>query len=93
MRMVKQELGTHQCGLRAVAMVTDTTREDLLEKFPDYERRADADWLNYMKFDLGLTVEDTRDEGFDHTLTCNGKIFSGHLKLPLGFVTIAPSSR
>jgi hypothetical protein len=67
-------------------MLTDRSREELLAKFPDYEKKADCEWLNYMRNDLGLTLEDPRDDkDFDRTLTCDGKVFSGHFKLPLGF--------
>src|SRR5882724_1339858 len=85
MQMVKQKPGSNQCGLCVVAMLTDRTREEMLAKFPDYETRADYEWLNYMHHDLGITLEDPRDDkDFDRRLTCDGKVFSGHFKLPLG---------
>jgi len=34
----------------------------------------------------GLTLEDPRDDkDFDRSLTCDGKVYAGHFKLPLGF--------
>lgn len=85
MQMVKQEPGSKQCGLCVVAMLTDRNREEMLAKFPHYETTADYQWLNYMRFDLGLTLEDPRnDQDFDRRLTCDGKVFIGHFKLPLG---------
>ncbi|SRR5712692_10164545 len=85
MQMVKQEPGSNQCGLCVVAMLTDQTREEMLAKFPDDETKADYEWLNYLRFDLGLTLEDPRDDqDFDRSLTCDGNVFNGHFKLPLG---------
>jgi hypothetical protein len=86
MQMVKQQPGSGQCGLCAVAMLTDRTREEMLVDFPNCETTADYDWLNYMRHALGFTLEDPRDDdGFDRTLTCDGRVFSGHFKLPMGF--------
>lgn len=59
----------------------------------DYCTTADHQWLNYMRFNLGLTLEDPRDDkDFDRSLTCDGRVFRGHFKLPLGvryYCTIA----
>jgi hypothetical protein len=67
-------------------MLTDQTREEMLAKFPDYETKADYEWLNYLRFDLGFTLEDPRDDkDFDRSLTCDGDVYSGHFKLPLGY--------
>jgi hypothetical protein len=86
MQMVKQEPNSNQCGLCTVAMLTDRTREEMLAKFPDYKSKADYEWLNYMRHDLGITLEDPRnDKEFDRSLTCDGRVFNGHFKLPQGF--------
>ena len=85
--MVKQEPGSGQCGLCTVAMLTNRTREEMLAVFPDYEGKADFEWLNYMRHDLGLVLEDPRnDDGFDRTLSCDGKVFNGHFKLPFSLL-------
>src|SRR5437667_4533915 len=84
MQMVKQEPSSKQCGLCVVAMLTDRTREQIQADVPDYEAKADWFWLNYIRA-LGYVLEDVRnDPGFDRSLTCEGKVFSGHFKLPLG---------
>jgi len=82
MQMVKQKPGSNECGLCVVAMLTDQTREEMLAKFPDYETKADYEWLNYLRFDLGLTLEDPRDDqDFDRSLTCE---IQWALQTPLG---------
>jgi hypothetical protein len=86
MQMVKQEPGSNQCGLCVVALLTDQTREEMLAKFPDYGTKADYEWLNYMRHDLGLILEDPRDDpDFDKTKSCDGNVYNGHFKLPLGY--------
>src|ERR1700686_1160561 len=82
MKMVKQAVGSNECGLCAVAMLTDRTKEEILAEVANPEN-PDYFWLNYMHA-LGYRLQDVRDDpGFDQTFAWD-RMFNGHLALPLG---------
>jgi hypothetical protein len=84
MRMVKQKGGSNECGVCAVAMLVDRSREEILKDVPKPEQ-PDHFWLNYM-VSLGFSAEDVRnDRDFDRSLVFDGKIFKGQLHPPLGY--------
>jgi hypothetical protein len=82
MQMVKQRVGTNECGACTVAMLTEHTLEEILAVVPKPEM-PDYFWLNLMQA-KGFVVSDVRDDpNFDRTFAWDG-MFNGHLKLPLG---------
>jgi hypothetical protein len=82
MKMVKQAVGSNECGLCAVAMLTDRTKEEILADVANPEN-PDHVWLNYMEA-LGYLLEDVRnDPGFDRTFAWRN-MFNGYLALPQG---------
>jgi hypothetical protein len=84
MRMVKQSPGSNECGACVVAMLTDSTRDEILRDVPRPETKADFFWLTYMR-DRGFALEDVRDDpGFDRTFAITGRVFNGHFQLPSG---------
>jgi hypothetical protein len=80
--MVKQALGSKECGACVVAMLTGHTKEEILGEVPGPEK-PDYFWLNFMHR-LGFVLEDVRnDKNLDKTLAWDG-MFNGHLSLPCG---------
>ena len=48
MRMVKQRAGSGECGACVVAMLMDSTLDDILRDVPHPEVKRDWFWLAYM---------------------------------------------
>lgn len=82
MQMVKQRVGSNECGACVVAMLTDHTLQEILAVVPGPEM-PDYFWLNFMQAH-GFTVADVSDDqNFDRRLAWDG-MFDGYLKPPLG---------
>ena len=80
--MVKQKAGSKECGACVVAMLTDRTKDEILDGLPDVEK-PDHFWLNHMHA-LGFVLEDVRDDrDFNGSFAWEG-MFNGYLSLPLG---------
>jgi hypothetical protein len=74
--------GSNECGACVVAMLTDRTKEEVLEEVGDTVQ-PDYFWLRFMS-NLGFVLENVRDDPeFDTRLAWN-EMFNGYLNLPLG---------
>lgn len=84
MRMVKQRAGSGECGACVVAMLMDSTLDEILQDVAQPGIKADFFWLTYMR-DRGFALEDARDDpAFDRSFAIAGQVFKGHFHLPLG---------